>query len=181
MAYSGFISSPKYPYSDKAATISGNWVFDGSTYQANGTWTFGETINGTAMYAQWGDLAEIYQSDTFEVLVPGTLVKLGGEFEITKTRKNDRDVFGVISTKPGLVLNKRETKGDKVALVGRVPVRIIGKINKFDKITTSYVPGVAKKKTFLDTLLFKPTIGRCLHTDTNTNEKLLECVVKIHF
>ena len=190
MAYTGFISDPKYARLDIAQTVKGNWVFGDYTptqaekenfnYIASGNWKFKNVIDGTAMYANWGDLAEIYQCDTDEVLVPGTVIKLGGKFEITKTRKNDRHPFGIISTNPGVVLNKKETKGQKVALVGRVPVRIIGKINKFDKLTTSYIPGVAKKKTFLDTLLLKPTIGKCLHTDTNENEKLVEAIVKIN-
>ena len=180
MAYSGFISSPRYTMKDRNENVSGSWTFSGSTYQANGNWTFSNDINGTALKAKWADLAEIYECDENEVLIPGTLVKFGGKYEITKTGKNDRDVFGVISTKPGVILNKKEKQGEKVALIGRVPVRIIGKVNRFDKLTTSYIPGVAKRKTFLDTLMCKPTIGRALHTDTNTNEKLVESVVKIN-
>ena len=182
MAYTGFVSSPKYTMSDRAETIEGNWTFgkNGSEqFQANGTWTFNKTIQGTALNALWGDLAEIYECHPDAALVPGTVVKLGGKYEITKTQKNDRHAFGVISTKPGVVLNKKELKGQKIALVGRVPVRVIGQINKFDKLTTSYVPGIAKKKTWLDTLLLKPTIGVALKTNTNENEKLVESAVKI--
>ncbi len=187
MAYTGFLSSPKYAKKEENETITGEWTFGVEEqgqplpqYHANGDWYFNHDIHGVAVQARWADLAEIYECDENEVLVPGTLVKFGGTFEITKTGKNDRHVFGVISTKPGVILNKKETKGQKIALIGRVPVRIIGKINKFDKLTTSYIPGVAKKKTLLDTLLFKPTIGRALHTDTNEKEKLVESVVKIN-
>ena len=191
MAYTGFLSSPKYAKKEDDETITGDWTFTGSCvfgspdndsqeFKANGSWEFDNVINGTAMYAKWGDLAEIYECNENEVLVPGTLVKFGGQYEITKCGRNDRHVFGVISTKPGVVLNKKETKGQKIALIGRVPVRVIGKINKFDKLTTSYIPGVAKKKTWLDILLFKPTIGRSLHTNTNGNEKLVESIVKIN-
>lgn len=186
MAYTGFISSPKYANKEKDEEIIGkwsinnDWTFNGNTYQANGVWNFTQDIQGTALKAKWADLAEIYECDENEVLVPGTLVKFGGTYEITKTGKNDRHVFGVISTKPGVILNKKETKGQKIALIGRVPVRVIGKINKFDRLTTSYVPGVARKKTWLDVLLFKPTIGKALHTDTNEKEKLVESVVKVN-
>lgn len=180
MAYTGFVSAPNYTKSDETETITKNWTFDGTDYYANGTWHFSKEIDGTALKAKWADLAEIYECDENEVLVPGTLVRFGGQYEITKCKRNDRHVFGVISTKPGVVLNKKETKGQKIALVGRVPVRVIGKINKFDKLTTSYIPGVAKKKTWLDVLLLKPTIGRALHTNTNGNEKLVESVVKIN-
>ena len=180
MAYSGFVSAPAYVRQDRAETITGSWTFNGGNYYANSTWHFTTEIDGTALKAKWGDLAENYVCDENEVLVPGTLVKFGGTYEITKTGKNDRHVFGVISTKPGVILNKKETKGQKIALIGRVPVRLVGKINKFDRITTSHIPGVAKKKTWLDVLLFKPTIGRALHTDTNEKEKLVESVVKIN-
>lgn len=167
MAYSGFISDPSYCRKNQDEVITGNW-------------TFNQVINGNSLYAYWGDLAENYIVDEHEVLVPGTLVKFGGRYEVTKTDKNDRECFGVISTKPGVILNKKEEQAEKVALVGRVPVRVIGKINKFDKLTTSSIPGVAKKKTFWDTILLKPTIGRSLHTNTNENEKLVEIFVHAH-
>lgn len=185
MAYTGFISNPDFARKDLNETIKGSWTFGSASspntpYVANGKWTFTNEINGTALYAKWGDLAEIYECDEDEVLVPGTLVKFGGEKEVTKTGRNDKNFFGVISTKPGVVLNKKEQHGQKIALVGKVPVRVIGKVKKFDKLTTSYIPGVAKRKTLLDTLLLKPTIGRALKTDTNSNEKLVDIFVKSH-
>ena len=167
MAYTGFISDPNYARKNVDETVTG-------------TWTFTKDIQGTALKARWGDLAEIYACDPNEVLIPGTIVRFGGNYEITKVKPNSRTFFGVISTNPGVVLNKKEENGEKVALVGRVPVRIVGKIKKFDKVTTSKYAGIAKKKTWLDTLLLKPTIGICLKTDTNDNEKLVEVFVKSH-
>lgn len=178
MAYSGFISDPSYCRNDRGETIHGDWVFE-KNIDVNGIATFKNTIEGTAMYANWGDLAEVYACDVNEVLIPGTLVKFGGRYEITKTTPNDKMCFGVISTSPGVILNKKETKGEKVALVGRVPCRVIGEISKFDKLTTSNIPGVAKRKTILDTLLFKPTVGISLHTNTDKNEKLVEIFVRV--
>lgn len=177
MAYTGFISDPYYCRSNQNETITNNWKFT-KDVTVEGQATFTKTINGTAMYAQWGDLAEVYMCDENEVLMPGTLVKFGGKYEITKTKKNDKKCFGVISSKPGVILNRKETKGERVALVGRVPVRVIGKIKKFDKLTTSKVPGVAKKKTFWDVLMFRPTIGVCLHTNDFLGEKLVESFVR---
>ena len=167
MAYTGFISDPNYTRKNVNETITGSW-------------TFTKDINGVAVQARWGDLAEVYACDPTEVLIPGTVVRFGGKYEITKVKPNSRTFFGVISTNPGVILNKKEENGEKVALVGRVPVRIIGKINKFDKVTTSKYAGIAKKKTWLDTLLLKPTIGISLKTDTNENEKLVEVFVKSH-
>ena len=167
MAYTGFISDPNYTRKNVNETITGSW-------------TFTKDINGVAVQARWGDLAEVYACDPAEVLIPGTVVRFGGKYEITKVKPNSRAFFGVISTNPGVILNKKEENGEKVALVGRVPVRIVGKINKFDKVTTSKYAGIAKKKTWLDTLLLKPTIGISLKTDTNENEKLVEVFVKSH-
>lgn len=178
MAYTGFISDPYYCRSNQPEKITNKWVFT-NDITVNGTATFDKTIQGTALYAQWGDLAEVYMCDPHEVLVPGTLVKFGGKYEITKTQKNDKKCFGIISTKPGVILNKKEIEGERVALVGRVPCRILGEIKKFEKLTTSKIPGVAKKKTFLDTLLMKPTVGISLHTDTTKGEKIVEIFVRV--
>ena len=167
MAYTGFISDPNYTRKNENEVITGLWKFE-------------QVIDGTAIRAKWGDLAEMYTCDPEEVLIPGTIVRFGGKYEITKVKPNSRTFFGVISTNPGVILNKKEENGEKVALVGRVPVRIIGKVKKFDKITTSKYAGIAKRKTWLDTLLLKPTIGISLKTDTNKNEKLVEVFVKSH-
>ena len=166
MAYTGFISDPDYTKKNENETITG-------------VWTFNEVINGTALNAKWADLAEVYEIDSKELLPPGTLVKFGGDGEITKTKANDRHFFSVISTKPGIILNKKaEEKGLKVALMGQVPCRTIGEIHKFDKLTTSRIPGVAKKKTLLDKLLLKPTIGIALKTNLNKKEKLVDIFIK---
>lgn len=183
MAYTGCISDPNYVRKNSDETIGGNWKFNGKTtcggdLVVNGSATFSKTINGTALRAMWGDLAENYISEKDEILISGTLVKFGGKAEITKTKPNDRCFFGVISSNPGVILNKKEKNGNKVALVGRVPVRVVGKVRKFKKLTTSYIHGVAKERTLLDCLLFKPVIGIALETNTNENEKMVECFVK---
>jgi len=122
---------------DSARTISGNWTFTGSQ-------TFSQVIQGTALRAQWGDLAEYYESD--EDYAPGTLVKFGGSKEITTAGIDDVEVNFVVSTKPGLELNapkKEENSPDErimlpCALVGRVPVRVCGSVKKFDKLYLSH-------------------------------------------
>lgn len=175
MAYSGFISDPEYTRRSQNENISGQWTFDHKI-------TFNETIQGTAIATYYGDLAEYYTINTSEILPKGTLVKLQGQAEITKTMKNDRKFFGIISSKPGIMLNSPENTNDKlpVALFGKVPCRVNGKIKKFDKLTTSKIPGVACKKTFLDTLLGKPTIGIALENKEDKSEKIIEIVTKAH-
>ena len=105
----------------------------------SGTKTFNNVINGTALNANWADLAEIYQADA--EYQPGTLVAFGGEKEITIATTA---VNAVVSTKPAVLMNNNQ-QGTPIALVGRVPVRVIGKVTKFDKLVLDKNnPGIAK-------------------------------------
>lgn len=169
MAYSGFISDPNYTRKNIDESISGKWVFEDSI-------TFKKTINGTTIAAYYGDIAENYQTGDYEVIPHGSLVKFGGEKEITKTSPHDRNFFGIVSTDPAYILNKKDDSKNyvMVALSGRVPVRVIGNVNKFDKLTTSKINGVAKKKTFVDVILLKPTIGVALDDNTSNIENIIE-------
>ena len=94
---------------------------------------FSKDINGTAMRVRWGDLAEFYEADAY--YSAGTLVKFGGEKEITLA---DGIANAVVTTNPGLVLNEHlKMKGEVefpvgIALVGRVPVQVWGDCKKFD-------------------------------------------------
>ena len=83
-------------------------------------------------------MAEIYASD--EQYEAGTVVKLGGSAEITQTTNHaDTEVFGVISTDPAYLMNK-DAEGLPVALTGRVPVKVIGKVRKGERLISSDVP-----------------------------------------
>lgn len=175
MAYSGFISSPDYTRNSLDEKITGKWTFTNEI-------TFNKVIRGTAIATYYGDLAEYYKADKNENIPLGTLIKFGGKEEITKTSANDRNFFGVISSNPAIELNKKPKSKDylPVALCGRVPCRINGIVKKFDKLTVSNVPGVAKRKTLLDTLLLKPTIGVALEEKDKNGEKLIEIFIHSH-
>jgi hypothetical protein len=121
---------------DQLALFSNNLSCTGIAY-------FDQDIHGTALHAKWSDLAELYDSDfNYE---PGTLVKFGGEKEITIA---DNCVNAVVTTQPGFILGENDTNTKiAIALVGRVPVKVMGSINKFDKIILSNTPGVAIKRS----------------------------------
>jgi len=107
---------------------------------------FAKDINGTAMRVRWGDLAEYYKSDSS--YPPGTLVKFGGDQEITVA---DDTANAIVTTNPGLVLNEDCSKGNTyplaIALVGRVPVKVWGECKKFDLLVPDpHHPGWAKVK-----------------------------------
>ena len=171
MAYSGWISDPEYTRRSQNETVTGQWLFKDNV-------TFKKVIRGTALATYYGDLAEYYEHNEDELLPKGTLVKFGGIKEITKTKANDKHFFGIISSNPGVVLNQQNnTKFSPVALCGRVPCRVNGIIKKFDELTTSSICGVAKRKTLLDKLLGKPTIGISLESKNDKSEKLITIFV----
>lgn len=147
------------------AFLSRNNVFTGSN-------TFNNVVQGTAFRTYWGDLAEIYETD--KEYPKGTLVKFGGDKEITIA---DTQVNAVISSEPGLILNTQNKTGQAIALIGRVPVRVIGNCKKFDYLTLSDVPGVA---TVLEDNEFPlNVIARALENKDYVEEGLVLCVIKL--
>ena len=113
---------------------------------ATSTWStvYATTFSGTATTAKYADLAENYLADA--AYEPGTVVVLGGSAEVTVTNvKGDTRVAGIVSTDPAHLMNS-ELQGDHVtavALTGRVPCKVIGKVNKGDILVTSAIPGYA--------------------------------------
>ena len=146
-----------------AATFSGNVA--------------GNFFNGTATQAQYADLAEIYEADAdYE---PGTVVKIGGEKEITQTESHaDIGVFGVISTNPAYLMNS-EAEGLPVALTGRVPVKVLGKINKGDRIISSDEPGYAWAYVDGDSYDARAVIGRALQDKDDGGLGIIEVVIGV--
>ena len=125
-----------------ALTTGGNTA--GGTI--TGRWTLNSTdpINGSRLQATYSaDLAENYEGDAdYEV---GTVLIFGGEFEVTTTNmKNDTRVAGVVSNTAAYTMYEA-CPGLKnlVALQGRVPCKVVGKIKKGDILVTSGIAGVA--------------------------------------
>jgi hypothetical protein len=118
---SGTLSAPT------SATLVGNWsIAAGSTFAAT-----------------WADLAEYYSSD--KDYDEGTVVEFGGDAEVRATTEQATTrVAGVVSVKPGFIMNEGQ-QGTRalIALQGRVPCKIVGKVKKGDLIVASSIPGVA--------------------------------------
>ena len=150
-------------------TIGNNVVHLTGNETIGGTKTFSDTIQGTAYRALWGDLAEYYLTD--KEYSKGTLVQFGGEKEITIATKK---VNAVITSEPGFILNSSEENSQAIALIGRVPVRVIGKVKKFDKIALSYIDGVGCVSNESDNV-----IGIALENKDDSDEGLVICSVKI--
>ena len=95
------------------------------------------TITATATSARYADLAENYEADAeYEA---GTVVKFGGEKEITATdSEGDSAVVGVISTDPAHLMNADcEGIALPVALAGRVPCKVVGPVAKGDLMVSA--------------------------------------------
>jgi hypothetical protein len=102
------------------------------------------SFNGTAVQARYADVAERYAAD--HPMTPGDLVDIGGSADITLTTAAWQSAFGVISTNPAFKMNSEagdDTTHPYVALIGRVPVKVIGQVAKGDRLTASDTPGVA--------------------------------------
>lgn len=105
---------------------------------------YATTFNGVATEALYADLAENYLGDAdYE---PGTVLVFGGDEEVTTTdQKGDRRVAGVVTTNPAHLMNSH-LKGEHVvgvALQGRVPCKVLGRVEKGDILVTSAVSGYA--------------------------------------
>lgn len=89
------------------------------------------TVFAKATTAQYADLAEKYLSDqNYEC---GTVVMVGGTQEVTASKFGFRAI-GVVSTNPAYMMNSELEGGTYIALKGRVPVKVTGKVSKGDSL-----------------------------------------------
>ena len=137
------------------------------------------TVFATATTALYADVAERFEAD--ELLAPGTVVELGGEKEITRSLVELSDtVFGVISTRPAYTMNGGagdDNTHPKVAMTGRVPVQVVGNINKGDRLVSAG-NGLARAAKPGEATAFN-VIGRSLETKHCTGSHVVEAIVTI--
>jgi hypothetical protein len=82
-------------------------------------------FQGTTTTATYADLAEKYTTD--QVYPVGTLMTIteNEEFEMSATENTWDVVTGVVSDKPGFVMNA-DSVGQEIGQVGKTPIRVIG-------------------------------------------------------
>jgi len=103
---------------------------------------YANIFNGTATTAYYADLAENYQADA--AYEAGTVLVFGGDAEVTTTNQKDNfRAAGVVSTNPAHLMNTALSGENVVALAlqGRVPCKVVGKVSKGDIIVTSGIFG----------------------------------------
>lgn len=137
------------------------------------------TIHAKATSAQYADLAERFEADTF--YPAGTVVELGGAKEITVAQQDLTDaVFGVISTQAAYLMNGSAGSNEThppIAMSGRVPVRVIGSVTKGDRLVSAG-NGLARSARQGEANAFN-VIGRALTTKTTVEEGTVEAIVTI--
>jgi hypothetical protein len=131
----------------------------------------------TAQKAGGVDLAEMYYTSDIS-LIPGMLVSLDSSIAggVKKTASAyDKNLVGVISTDPGLLLADAKTNATNtpviVALAGRVPVRVSnenGEIKPGDLLTSSSIPGIAMRATKAGNIIGQAMTGLSNATGTVT-------------
>jgi hypothetical protein len=133
---------------------------------------------GTATSALYADLAERYHADA--IYDYGTVVKIGGIYEITATDAEYCDnVFGVVSDNPAFAMNSgagKQSTHPYIALAGRIPVKVIGKVTKGDRLVTSNVVGYAMSSQ-TSGIEWQYVIGRALEDKINDEAGIIEAVV----
>ena len=117
----------------------------GDTLDCAMTGTFTLTGSSKLQATYSGDLAEYYEGDAeYE---PGTVLVFGGDKEVTTTdMMNDTRVAGVVSTDAAYMMyGACPGLKNLIALAGRVPCKVVGRVKKGDLLTTSSTPGYAVK------------------------------------
>ena len=134
------------------------------------------TVFAKATSAQYADVAEKYVAD--KIYPPGTVVEFGGDAEVTITTvSSSPSVAGIISTNPAFIMNAGENNINAVAvaLLGRVPCRVVGDIKKGDRLVSSDIPGVAKK---LNPAEYQPgcILGKALENYSSSEPGVIEVI-----
>ena len=127
-------------------------------------------FHGTSTYAKYADLAEKYTTEIEHPVGTVMMVAASDDYETCPVQALGYPI-GVISEKPAFLMNE-ECDGQALALKGRVPVRIIGPVKKGEAVFV-YENGTAGRQ-----YNGAHIVGVALETNTDTGEKLVECVLK---
>jgi hypothetical protein len=148
-----------------------------TTGNITGNWTL---IGSSRLNATYADIAERFEADA--IYEPGTVVELGGEKEVTAVKLDlSEDVFGVVSNTAAYLMNATAGNDDThppIAIGGRVKVKVIGKINKGDRLVSAG-NGIARSALRGEANSFN-TIGRSLVNKTTEEVDLIDAVVLIN-
>jgi hypothetical protein len=146
-----------------AGAITGNWTLTA----------------GSRLAATYADLAERFSAD--DIYLPGTVVELGGEAEITAVKYElSEDVFGVVSDNMAFLMNNGAGNNEThpaVAMTGRVRVKTLGTVRKGQRLVSAG-EGHARAAEEGEATAFN-VIGRALEDKTTSDFGTVEAIVTI--
>ena len=164
-----------------ASTTSGALTavkYDGGTltFNPNSETLACTNITGVSSSAKYADLAEKYTSD--QPYEPGTVVELGGTHEVTQTtRPWSTTIAGIVSTDPAYLMNKDLENAVDVALVGRVPCKVVGPVRKGEFLVSSRTPGHAEAHKDLHGPPAGSAIGKAIEDKDDDDAGMIEVLV----
>lgn len=126
-------------------------------------------FKGVASQAYYADLAEKYVAD--KEYEPGTVVVIGGTEEVTACSIGEFAI-GVVSKNPAYMMNSGLDNGTYIALKGRVPTKVVGAVNKGDRlIAAAYGCASANNSTA------NHCFGVALESNSDIAVKIVEVLV----
>ena len=146
----------------------------------------GSTAGGfetNAKQAQYADVAERYQADGEDE--PGKLLVFGGEQEVTEsTTAVNKRIAGIVTTDPYCVMNSPKDRRDDptfpaMALLGRVPAKVVGEVQKGDLMVSSSTAGHACAWTEEGSPPAGSIVGKAVEDKTDTGVGVIEVAVGI--
>ena len=93
--------------------------------------------------------------------------------------ENDTNVFGVVSTEPAFIMNGKAGTDEThplIAMTGRCPCKVVGKINKGDRLVSSPTTGRARKADLTNDSVYA-IIGRAIEAHDSDGEGTIEIAV----
>jgi hypothetical protein len=115
-------------------------------------------VFGNLTFGNSSDYAEMFESDV--ELEHADVVCLDEYKKIDKcTARADPSVIGVVSTNPSIIGRTGFEKAYPVGLIGVVPTKVIGPVDRFSMLTTSNKVGYAERATRDD---FGAIIGKAM-------------------
>jgi hypothetical protein len=141
-----------------SGTITGNWVLSA----------------GSRLQATYADLAEYYSADAHYIV--GTVLEFGGDQEVTLAGDETNKIAGVVSAEPAYVMNGNIQCDHPVmiALIGRVPVRVVGKVSKGEMLISAG-GGLAKASITMPKV--GTVIGKAIANKLDDGEGIVEVMV----
>jgi len=134
-------------------------------------------FKGVSTSSRYADLAEKYTVDPSLSLSVGTVMEVStGDFdsEICLTELSSC-VIGIISEKPGYIMNEGLENAALIGLTGTVPVRVVGSVAKKDVLVSA---GNGCLRVANDPSEYPFKVAIAFESNDSKEEKLVKCIVK---